>query len=270
MFTRNNKTYNYNSQLVNNILKDDANPLKRISDIIPENSKILDIGAGNGILAKILKKTHLKLIIDGIEPNSHAAKIAENNYRTFYCDVFQNVKHKIISENYDFIILADVIEHTEDPLKFLQDLSCCVSKKTKIILSIPNIAFGLIRINLLSGRFNYTNSGILEKTHLRFFTLETIRKIILKTNFKIEKMCFLQRNFLDTETRDKNININFLSFYKIYKDELSSVYQFLIILSQNKKTVTERKYFGTKIKHPVTQYILFKYKNFRKNDSVKL
>ena len=251
MFTRTNKTYNYDQTLIDNILKDDANPLNRISAIIPESSTVLDIGAGNGILAKVLKKTHSKLIIDGIEPNPHAAKIAKNDYRNFYCNFFQNVKHEIDNEHYDFIILADVIEHTENPLQVLQDLSLHIQKNTKIILSVPNVAFGSVRISLLNGKFDYTDSGILEKTHLRFFTLKTIKKIISNTKFKIETLYFLQRNFLDTEIQD--LDINFLSFYKIYKDELSSVYQFLLVLCLEGEA-TEEKYFGTKLKHPIKQY----------------
>ncbi len=253
MFTRNNKTYNYNRTLIDDILSDDANPLNRINAIIPEGSKILDIGAGNGILAEVLKSTHSKLIIDGIEPDLYAAKIAKNSYRNFYNDTFQNVKNKINKELYDFIVLADVIEHTENPLMVIKDLFKYVQNNTKIILSIPNVAFGSVRINLLNGKFDYTNLGILEKTHLRFFTLSTIKKLISNTNFKIETLYFLQRDFLNTEIIGKDTKIDLLSLHKIYKDELSSVYQFLLVLCKKEVTI-EKKYFGTKLKHPIKQY----------------
>ncbi len=255
MFTRSIESYSHNEELVNRILKDGANPLKQINNLIGNNSKILDIGSGNGILAEILKKTHDNLIIDGIETNKHAAEIAKKFYRNFYYGDFQKIKDKIHNENYDFIVLADVIEHVDNPLSFLQDLRSCVHAKTKIILSIPNVAFGSVRINLMNGRFDYVDSGLLEKTHLRFFTQKTIKNMVREADMNIEKFYFLQRNFLNTDS--PSIDINLLSLYQIYKDNLSSVYQFLLVLSL-KETSTEKKYFGTKLQHPLRQWMLKK------------
>jgi len=104
MYKRINKTYDFEDKSVDFILKDDANPLKQISDIIPNNSKVLDIGAGNGILACILNSSHKDVLIDGVEINEYASAIAKKHYRNFYIGSFQEMKNKILQKVYSFKI----------------------------------------------------------------------------------------------------------------------------------------------------------------------
>lgn len=245
MFNRLNKTYDYTPDVIQNILRDSANPLNIIAEIINDKAKVLDIGAGNGILASVLCEKNKFLVIDGIEPAPYATNLARKSYRHFYCGFAKNFKDKILREDYDFIVLADVIEHMNDPLDFLSDLVAGLPKKTKIILSIPNIAFGAVRLSLLNGEFNYVDSGILEKTHLRFFTLKTIEMLISNLNMNIEKLYFLQRNFLKTEINLKELKLNLFCLSNVLKDSLSSTYQFLLVLTKEQVT-TEKKFIGEK------------------------
>lgn len=258
MFRRSDKTYDLGEKTVDYILEDEANPLKRICQIIPNNSKILDIGAGNGILAIVLNKTHGNLVIDGIEPNPYAANIACKNYRFFFRGFAHEFKDKIAKENYDFIIFADVIEHMSDPTSYLLNLFSNLPENTKIILTAPNIAFGAVRISLLNGTFEYVDSGIIEKTHLRFFTLKSLKQLVSDTNLNIETLYFLQRNFFNTEINLKAYSVSFFCINKILRDDLASTYQFLLVLSK-KKVKTEIKYFGTRTKYSLLDHLLMKY-----------
>jgi len=97
-----------------------------------------------------------------------------------------------LQKEYDFVVLADVIEHVADPLEFLKQLRTIVSLNTKILISVPNIAFGAIRIELLNGIFDYVDSGIRERTHLRFFTLKTIYELVNELGMNLERIYFLQ------------------------------------------------------------------------------
>lgn len=263
MFNRADNTYDINPEIIENILKDEINPLNRISHLIPDGSKVLDIGAGNGLLALVLLKNHSKIIVDGIEPNPYASSLAKKNYRNFYCGFAQNFKEIILQEDYDFIVMADVLEHIDDPLSFLLDLCSDLSKKTKIILSVPNVAFGAVRISLLNGEFNYVDSGILEKTHLRFFTLKTIEMMISNLNMNIEKLYFLQRNIFNGELDLEKFGFNLCYLSNIFKDELASTYQFLLVLTKEQVT-TDKRYFGDKNKSPAISYI------FKKFGAIKL
>lgn len=142
MFNRPPQTYETTPGLIENILKDEANPLNRICALIPAGSTIIDIGAGNGLMALLLKKGGKQVIIDGIEPSPHAASIASPHYRHFYTGYAQDFVQKITETDYDFIILADVIEHVMDPLTFLHILSSKISDRTRIVLSVPNVEIG--------------------------------------------------------------------------------------------------------------------------------
>ncbi|PYT05283.1 MAG: glycosyltransferase/methyltransferase, partial [Acidobacteria bacterium] len=78
---------------------------------------------------------------------------------------------------YDAIIFGDVLEHLHNPGVVLEKLSRLLKPGGKILLSLPNIANIWIRISLLMGRFNYSRLGILDETHLRFFTLKTAKQL---------------------------------------------------------------------------------------------
>lgn len=259
MFHRPEKTYDFDvPSAVRNILNDPANPLNRISEIIPDNAKVLDIGAGNGILAHVLKEKCKGLVIDGIEPDPYAAKIAGKSYRNFYTSFAQDFRDMISAENYDYIIMADVIEHVNDPLGFLQDICSIVKAKTKIILSVPNVAFGAVRIALLNGDFNYVDSGLLERTHLRFFTLHNIKLIVSEMNMNIEKLYFLERDIFTSEIDLKKYRPDPCSIFKIFRDRLSWTYQFLLVLS-SENVMTEEKHFGKIPEHPMLNFIISNY-----------
>lgn len=247
MFKRDAVTYEYDETLISYILRDDANPLRRICDIIPNHSKVLDIGAGNGLLAVVMKSLNKDVIIDGIEPDSHAAGIALPRYRFFWSGYFQDCKELIQQELYDYIVMADVLEHIDDPQLFLDSLISMIPGKTKIVLSIPNIAFGAVRLDLLKGNFRYVDSGILEKTHLRFFTLDTVLQLMSRSGLAVEKLYFLQRDFFKTDIPHNPADLGWKTLSLLMKDELASTYQFLLLLSRTPTPVqTEEKYYGQK------------------------
>jgi 2-polyprenyl-3-methyl-5-hydroxy-6-metoxy-1,4-benzoquinol methylase len=241
--------------LVEHILKEESNPLNRICALIPAGSTVLDIGAGNGLTALLLKKSGKQVIIDGIEPSSQAALLASPHYRHFYTGYAQDFMEKISKTDYDFIILADVIEHMMDPLAFLQDLSSRISDRTRLVLTVPNVAFGAVRLALLSGRFEYVDSGLLERTHLRFFTLATLEKIIREIGMNAEKTYFLRQNIFATEIDLRKLGVNPLCLGRMLRDELAWTYQFLLVLTR-KPVVTERRSFGKKVFFPVIRHIV--------------
>lgn len=244
MFNRPPQTYDIDSSIIESILKDEANPLNRISQLIPEGSKVLDIGAGNGLLSLLLQRCHKNVVIDGIEPDQYAANLGEVNYRHLFHGFAEDFLDKIFEEEYDFIVLADVLEHIVDPQKFLSAL-CSGASKSKLILSVPNVAFGSIRLALLNGEFNYVDSGLLERTHIRFFTLNTLETLITNIHMNIEKLYLLQRDIFATEISLTKFKTKPNIISNLLRDELASTYQFLLVLTKD-EVKTEKQYFGKK------------------------
>lgn len=248
MFNRPETTYNLFPGIEKAILQDLASPLKVMADIIETGSKVLDIGAGNGLLARVLQEHHNNtIVIDGIEPCSYAAEMARSSYRNFYEGYAQDFLEIIWQEHYDFIVMADVLEHMTDPFQFLTELVKVITPKTKIITSIPNVAFGTIRLALLHGDFKYVDSGILEKTHVRFFTLQTIQDLVNNTHLNMDELYHLQRNLFSTEVNINQYNLNPLVVRSLLKDELASTYQFLLVLGKE-KSPTKTYFVGQPVK----------------------
>ena len=236
MFDRVAQSYTITEQAITAILNDEANPLYQVSKLIAAfdgQAKVLDIGAGNGLLSMVVKRQSANVIIDGIEPSAFAAEIAVKWYRNFYQGYAQDFFDVIAREHYDFIVLADVIEHIEDPLSFIQALSQQIGSTTKIIISVPNVAFGAVRASLMRGEFQYVDSGILERTHLRFFTLATLTEFINKTGLNTVATYFLCRNMLYSEIPFQFGIKNLFNFLMLNRDTLAHVYQFMVVLSKD-------------------------------------
>lgn len=157
----------------------------KIYDLISPNKKVLDVGCATGKLLERLKKEKDCYTV-GIEINGGMARKAKRRCdEVIIADVEKLSDLSFSDKFFDIIVFADALEHLKRPdialkrfRKYLADYGC-------ILISIPNVAFITVRLNLLLGRFNYTEYGLMDKTHLRFFTLKTVKKLIGESGYKI-------------------------------------------------------------------------------------
>ncbi|MEX2556615.1 MAG: class I SAM-dependent methyltransferase [Actinomycetota bacterium] len=245
MFTRPDSTFDLPPETVGYVLRDEAGPLHRIAKMIPSGSSVLDVGAGSGLLPRVLHAMNREVVIDGVEPNEHAAAIAAPHYRHLYQSRAEDLPQPL-PNRYDFVVLADVIEHVADPLAFLRRLTDGLPRETRIVIDTPNVAFGAVRLALLKGRFDYVDSGILERTHLRFFTLSTLEQLIAELGMNVESLYLLQRDLLKTEMPLHHIQTDGRLMLRLLRDELASTYQFLFVLTRE-DVATERRTFGERL-----------------------
>lgn len=148
--------------------------------------KILDIGCGYGCLGEAMVKKNN--IVYGIDISSTAIERAKKRLH-FACvadiNKLDTLPGEIKRKSFDVVILADVLEHVYDPMGLLKKTKSFLKDDGRIILSIPNVASWAIRLQLLFGYWNYTTSGVLDRTHIRFFTLTSALRLLRAANFEI-------------------------------------------------------------------------------------
>jgi SAM-dependent methyltransferase len=140
-----------------------------------EPVSILDVGTASGYLGEVWKKSGHH--VTGIEFDPAAAVKAKENYHAFRIADIETFDFPYRSE-FDYIVFADVLEHLRDPAAVLRRCIPGLKESGKIIISLPNVANWIIRLGLLFGKFEYTDRGILDRTHLRFFTLRSAGQLI--------------------------------------------------------------------------------------------
>src|SRR5258708_19270104 len=144
--------------------------------------KILDVGTASGYLGKILRgKGHS---VSGIENDAAAAEKAKPYYDSFQLADLESYEFPFRRE-FDYILFADVLEHLRDPAAVLRKCLPALKESGKIIISVPNVANLAVRISLLFGRFDYMDRGILDRTHLRFFTLRSLKKLMGEVSCRV-------------------------------------------------------------------------------------
>ena len=156
----------------------------KIIDYAGANKKVLDVGCNKGYLCGEFKKNGCFTV--GIEADPECCKIA-----TQFCDQVimadvENLEELAYPESYfDVMVFADILEHLKNPEKILLRLKKYLHPDGLVIASFPNVARLDIRLNLLFGKFEYAQTGIMDKTHLRFFTVSTAKKLFLESGYKV-------------------------------------------------------------------------------------
>lgn len=170
-------------------LDNPANVHRIEMDIIAEGSLVLDVGCHTGILGEALQKMKQAKVI-GIDSDASALQIARGKLQAaLLIDMEQdNWASHLKKEGYDHfdtILFGDVLEHTRRPERILHEAKELLKPGGQIIVSVPNIAHWRVRFGLLFGRFEYTESGILDRTHLRFFTQKTATALLESSGYRV-------------------------------------------------------------------------------------
>ena len=139
-------------------------------------SPILDVGAAQGMLGDLVKGSGLT--IDAVEANPEWAEQARPFYRNTWASIVEDAP--LPSREYKLVVCADVLEHVPDPVSVLKRLREAATEDATFIISVPNVAHLAVRIMLLFGYFPKMERGILDRTHLQFFTKDTARQLLEK------------------------------------------------------------------------------------------
>lgn len=160
-----------------------------IAALVPSDSlHILDVGCGAGNLGASLIAKNPAVTVVGVEVNPEAAAAARQVLTEVWeCDIEKATPH-YPHGYFDVIVCADSIEHLRDPEPVLQKLLTYLSPTGSMIFSIPNLRHQSVIFDLLvNGKFEYKEDGILDCTHLRFFTRISIAEMLDRLNLQVEE-----------------------------------------------------------------------------------
>lgn len=146
---------------------------RSVVDGFPTPARVLDVGCAAGDLGAALVGRGYEVV--GVEGDEELAAVASPRLtEVAVADIDGAPLGDVVSGPFDAILFGDVLEHLLRPERVLASAVPLLSERGCVVASIPNIAHGSVRLALLQGRWKYTNEGLLDRTHLRFFTLDSI------------------------------------------------------------------------------------------------
>jgi 2-polyprenyl-3-methyl-5-hydroxy-6-metoxy-1,4-benzoquinol methylase len=156
-----------------------------VRELVGKNQEVLDVGCGEGDVAAVLKKNGNRVTgIDALAEAGHAEAF-EQYFSADLEDGIAPVVEKLQGKRFDRVLLLDILEHLRNSDRLLRQCREVVEPTGQVIISVPNVANITVRLMLLMGRFTYTQRGILDKTHVQFFTRKTARQFVEQNGYKI-------------------------------------------------------------------------------------
>jgi 2-polyprenyl-3-methyl-5-hydroxy-6-metoxy-1,4-benzoquinol methylase len=157
-----------------------------VVELVEPGSHVLEFGCATGYMSRVLRD-RLGATVVGVELNAEAAQLAEaHTERVIVGDAEElDLEAELGGARFDAVLFADVLEHLRDPAALLSRVRPLVAEGGSVIASIPNIAHASVRLALLGGSFRYREQGLLDETHLRFFTREGVQDLFEGSGYAI-------------------------------------------------------------------------------------
>ena len=150
----------------------------------------LDVGCASGGVAQLIKEAFPSCKLWGIEPDARAAAVASARMDRVITGSFESTDWAAQGVNageIDTVFLLDVLEHMYDPWRTLANLRGFVSRDAQLVISLPNVRNMFIIRDLMNGYWRYRDFGLLDATHIRFFTEHEALRLIYQTGFRVER-----------------------------------------------------------------------------------
>lgn len=154
----------------------------QVARLIPESgNRILDVGSGPSELSSLLKKRGNRIV--GVD--RHFSKEGHDGLEQRIEKDLEKDFDLPFGREFDTVLFLDVLEHLKEPAMILGQARKYLKPGGKVIISIPNVAHWSVRFSLLLGSFQYGERGILDKTHLHFYTLKSFRQMLRENNYSV-------------------------------------------------------------------------------------
>ena len=165
---------------------------QKVLDYIGRNQIILDVGCSSGYLGKLMKDRGN--VVYGVEMDGPDAAEAKKILDEVIEADLEAVDFPWQNNFFDMVVCADVLEHLREPVKTLRKLQKMLKREGRILVCLPNIAHCSIRMKLLKGEFDYEETGILDRTHLKFYTVKTAKSLLEEAGLVIQNVDFTYKS----------------------------------------------------------------------------
>ena len=159
-----------------------------VADLVGRGKRVLDVGCWTGDLGRALIARGCR--VSGLEVDEDAAEKARADLETVVVadlDTAPTSQH-FPAGSFDAVVFADVLEHLRDPVAVLADAATLLGPDGKIVISVPNITHGSVRLALLQGRWVYTDTGLLDATHIRFFNRSGVLEMFAAAGLVVDEL----------------------------------------------------------------------------------
>jgi 2-polyprenyl-3-methyl-5-hydroxy-6-metoxy-1,4-benzoquinol methylase len=197
-------------------------------EMVGANKRVLDVGCDTGYLGEALAAFGNRT--SGVEVNQVTASEARKRLENVAVGDLERMDLiEIFGRGaFDVVIFGDVLEHLRDPLPVLRQSRGLLAPGGSVLVSLPNVAHGDIRLALLHGRFRYTNVGILDETHTKFFTRDTLVEFLHDAGFVLVELRRTFAALFSTEVgvREEDYPPDVVAALR--EDEEATTYQFVV------------------------------------------
>ncbi len=171
----------------------------QIVNRIPQYAQVLELGCATGEMSQMMKR-NCQAQVFGVEKDPQSAWQAQRHCDYVFTEDLDDAESlsALQFEKFDVITLVDVIEHLQHPEALLERLKPLMMDESTILLSVPNVAHASVRLELLTGDFRYEDAGILDSTHLKFFTLKSLKSMLARSGFVINEIDYTWHDIPDS------------------------------------------------------------------------
>jgi methionine biosynthesis protein MetW len=150
----------------------------QVVQLVGSGHDVLDVGCADGDVGRLLQETGNR--VSGLDRDEEAAEKARADLqRVVVADLdTSSLLDHFEAASFDVVVLADVLEHLREPERALREATELLREGGRLVLSVPNVAHGALRLALLQGRWSYTEVGLLDRTHLHFFTRTSLLQLL--------------------------------------------------------------------------------------------
>ena len=205
------------------------NPHAFALELIGRNKRVLELGPAAGHFTRALVAAGCRVV--GIEVDADAAAaVGHEAERVIVGDLSDPavVASAIDAERFDVVVGGDVLEHLPDPLRVLRACRAALKPGGYVVLSLPNIAHADVKLQLLAGQFRYRDMGLLDRTHLHFFTLASIHELLADAGLMLVDLRRVVAPVFGTEQAVDPVGVAPEVLSSVLDDEESETYQFVV------------------------------------------